>query len=807
MGHEGRRNVPLNPFSPWRSTAESLQQTIVGRDHIIKDLLGKTKRFCSGSPAKHCLLVGRRGLGKTHILSLLYHYYRNHLALPGFKTLSRRLMPVIFLEEERHSLHSLAVFLMKTFEKFFEKMPDEIRWQVPEYLEDDEDVCEYCFDNLKTITQSTGKKIIILCDNLEDIFNQWRDREFKRLRSFLSDQRAVMLIGTAVKIFNEVINPKEPFYEFFEFVPLPDLSDDQMLEVLKNRFFQDNLEEEYFRKQKNLKNKMGAIAKLTGGNPRLVVFLYDIVTKKNVFEIESATEELMESLNEYFRNRFTLLAPQERTLLDAFAEMDGPATPKEIAKKTRIKESSTHAHIKKLKQAGFIDTVEFGKHKFTRYDVTERLFRLWRQTATISGRKKFQILIKFLKLYFTPEELKADFKRSVRQLDSALLHKWTKGMDEYLHYLTYLQQAADGSLKYEIFDTRTDFLLKKGDYDKAEKEIASFKNDIESGKEGFDLAPLYRKLAKTHLYQGKYEEADKDIAQYIGYPVGGEEEEYKEVLDRISGERPTEAQACYYKGILLGRTGHHEKALEYFSKAVELKPKEPDYCLAKAVALGNLNRPEEAARMIEKAFSLDKDNSLHLRFKSMFLILTCQFEEALPFAEKLSKIDPNDVGAKMSFVINRACVGDFGDNMEGLPTKIAKENLEAYQAEDVTRFIYRIMERCLDEGKSQVVNGLYLTLLKLKGWHTIDEVQNRIGLYIRQLIERQDRKLFIDAVNAAIEHVTDESLLGFLNAFIYAARYLQDGNKIILEEVFPEIRDIILEIIEKLGGQHSPRPD
>jgi len=333
-----------------------------------------------------------------------------------------------------------------------------------------------------------------------------------------------------------VIQPNQPFYEFFEIVTLVDLSDSQMLELLRKRFIDDNLEEEFNRKKKHLKGKVAAIAKLTGGNPRLMVFLYDIVTRKNVFEVENAANELMESLSEYFRNRFTDLAPQERTILDAFTEMDGPATPKEIAKKTRIKEQSTYAHIKNLKDAGFIEIVEFGKHKISRYDVTERLFRLWRQNATISGRRRFKVLIKLLKVYFTPEELKEDFHRSIKQLDAAFLQNKWKVLEEQLHYLSYLQYAAEGSLKFEIFEKMTDFLLKKGDYEKAEEEIIEFRSEIEVEGKDSDLKPVYMKLLQTHLQQKKYDKANKDIIELLKYPIAEEKEKLIEKAIELNGK-------------------------------------------------------------------------------------------------------------------------------------------------------------------------------------------------------------------------------------------------------------------------------
>lgn len=606
MEFEGRRKVSLNPFSPWRNSAENLQRTIVGRDFIIKDILDKIGRFSKGAPAKHCLLIGRRGLGKTHVLSLLYYYLSKNSTPPGFKTIAGVVLPVILLEEERYSLNSLTLFLIKIFEKLSEKAPEEEKWVIPGQLAADEDVIEYCFEILKNISSTGKKKIIILCDNLEEVLKQWQEREYKTLRAFLSDQQAIMIIGTTVKIFKEIISPKQPFYEFFEMVPLYDLSEDQMMELLKRRFIEDHLEDEFARKERHLKNKVAAMAKLTGGNPRMMVFLYDAATTKTVFEIENAIEELLESLSEYFRNRLTILAPQERTILDAFAGMEGPATPLEIARKTRIKEQSTYAHIKRLKDAGFIEVVEFGKHKISRYDITERLFRLWRQTANAAGRKKFQILLKSLKLYFSPDELKEDFK-----------YKSSNGIN-----------------------------------------------------------------------------------------------------------------------LLPGKGGHEQNG-------------EISY---------NVNREIQVVK-----------------------------EE--PGRNNM-----------VNHLINRACQGEFGEQMEGLAGKIRKEDLDDSQVTELVYGIFHIMENCLAKGDSNTPNGLFTTLLKLNGWHKMAEVQEVIALYFRKLVDFHDRVLFIDSVNAAGKLITERDLLELIKAFLYAGRYLAEGNKVILEEVFPETRDIIFDIIEKFDS-------
>lgn len=690
MAHE-RRIAPLNPFSPWKSKARSLQQTIVGRDFVVTNILDKTQRFALGAPAKHCLLIGRRGLGKTHALALLYHYFEGNCTSPGHEALPAHLLPVILLEEERFSLNSLALLLLKIFEKFSERKTEGRNWEIPELVETDDDVIQYCFEFLMELSQDAGKKIIILCDNLEEVFKQWGSVDYKKLRKYLSDQRAVMIIGTAVRVFEEIVSPKQPFYEFFERVPLVDLTDEQMLEVLEKRFIEDNLEDEFQRKKSHLRNKLAAITTLTGGNPRLVVFLYDIVTKKNVFEIENATEELMESLNEYFRNRFAELSPQEKNILDAFAEMDGPATTKEIAKKTRIKEQSTRVNIQRLKDAGYIYFVEYGRHRAKRYDVTERLFRLWRQNASISGRKKFQILIRFLKLYFTPEELKEDFHWSIKQLDASLRKMDLENAAETVHYLSYLQQVAEGDLKVDIFDKRTDALLKMGDHKKVEEEILFFTSEVATG-ENVNLKAIYWKLIEIYLRHGKYGDAENVMAQMIKSPTLGEEEEYLNALSEMTKKCP-------------------EDGLSGF--------------------------------------------------------------------------------------------GDFIENVNEMNTIFDEAVAKEFKIDFIAEIMFIFIESFFMTGKIWIANALYMNLVRKAEWHAVNRVQQVIAIHLRNLVALEDRELFINSVALAREHIANKDLLELLKAFLYAGRYMQEGDKIILEEIFPEIRDIVFDIVETFAKKND----
>ncbi|MCI0471759.1 MAG: tetratricopeptide repeat protein [Candidatus Aminicenantes bacterium] len=842
MDFEMKKKSVLNPFSPWRSSAASLQRTLVGRDHIVEDMMRKTARFSQGAPAKHCLLVGRRGLGKTHILTLLYHYFEGNCLLPGFEHIADNLLPVLLLEEERYSLNSLVIFLMKVFEKFAERYPTEMRWMIPAGLDSDDDIREYCLENLKAISAAGNKKIIILCDNLEEVLKQWQERDYKILRAFLSDQKAVMLIGTAVRIFAEIIEPDQPFYEFFEITPLVDLPGAELLNLFEQRFNEDGRQEEFEQRKEPLKNKLAAIAGLTGGNPRLLVFLYDIVTKRNIFEIESATEELLEGLSEYFRNRFNDLAPQERTVLDAFAGMDGPATPKEIAQKTRLKGQSTYAHIKNLKDAGFIQPVEYAVHKISRYDVTERLFRMWRQNATVQGKKKFRLFIKFLKIYYTPEELKEDFYSSFRQLQEAFKQENRGAVEEYLCYTSYLQEAAESSLKFEIFNKRADLLLKMGDVDRIiEKSPAE-------GQAWFTKGKLLRQAMNYEEALAAFDRAldvDKDNALYWAE-----------------------------KGRILGIMGRYEEALNCFRRDCELQPGVPEYYLLQVFVLKNLNRLDEALQTIEKALEINgnnadywaekarimagmgereesiqcfqksidlkpgdidhrieylgfliyfikdleeaeaylkeiegkyaghlEDNENYLHFKADFLIFTCRYVEAAPYCEKRLDKDPDNLDARIGYWINKACMGDFGERMDGLAEKLAGENLVPGDMGETVKFIYRIMGKSLEKGNYECALGLYAALVRLKEWHKVKQTQESIALYLHDLVELHRRADFIEAIKMAQQYTEEQDLKELIKPFLYAGQYLLENNRVIFEEIFPEVREIVFDILEKLKDQ------
>jgi len=410
------RPVLHHPFAPWLAPPDQLARTLVGREEALRNIIEKIEAMGKGSAAKHVLIIGPRGMGKTHLVCFIHHYVSQRIdARPDLPNSPQNWTCVLFVEEEYPAHNTLANFLLSLCAKLHEGTPSEKTWELPGTLRNQSDrvVIDCCLERIQTFSANRGEKLLILVDNLQKILQQFPTEDHHRLRAFLMDQTAILLVGTAPWLFKEVIDYKAPFFEFFETIYLTDLTEQEMLRLLEARFREDGFEAEFRSREENLRRKIPAIRKLTGGNPRLILFLYHIVTRSAFLEVESALRELIEELSDYFRGRYDTLADQPRKVLDTLAQMEGPGTPTDIARSARLSVQKVNAQLKRLKEWGYVEPVKHERRRATHYDVTERLFRIWRQTATVAGRQRFRFLAQFLKIYYTPEEAREALEKGL----------------------------------------------------------------------------------------------------------------------------------------------------------------------------------------------------------------------------------------------------------------------------------------------------------------------------------------------------------------------------------------------------------
>ncbi len=633
-----RNSMGFHPrFSPWLADAEHLSRTLVGHHDLIRDFLRSFRRIEAGSPANHALLVGPRGIGKTHILALIALYVAGRLPPPqDWSAPSREWECALFTEEEYAGQNSLANFLLALFGKLREALPAERSWQLPPNLpqEPDQSVIDCCFERLQAFHNDGKRYVLVLINNLQKVLQQWPQAEHLKLRSFLSHNRVLVILASAPSVFREILGQNAAFHDFFEIRILPELTHEQVLELVGRCFEEDGRRAEFESRRQELSRKLPAIELLTGGNPRLVLFLYEIAAHSAFLDIETALRNLLEELREYFVRRFDELPSQARKVLDTIAQMEGPATPTEIAHAARLEPALVNAQLKRLKSGQYVRPIKLKPQKATRYDISERLFRIWRQTATVAGRQRFRFLADFLKLYFTPEEIRSLYSSHEKCL-LGIAGLPREEVVKHVEELFYFQAAGGDDIRYGAFSNRMDGLLKIGELRWAEEEAQYFAAESLRRGDEVGIAAASKVQATIHVQTGRYHAALHDVHTLIN--VGAEQDAVAAAEDLLRGA-PAFAEGWLALGMAAGNLGDYQRALDAFSEMAKLGPPAPALLIARSLVLGKLNRTDEALKCAEDAAALDSTDASGWEWLGVVAAKVGKFERALEALRKAVEV-------------------------------------------------------------------------------------------------------------------------------------------------------------------------
>jgi len=652
-----------HPFSPWLAPPEYLERTLVGHTDVLGDLLDCVASAAKSASANHTLLVGPRGIGKTHLLTLLHHYTTGKLpSPPGGRTSPAGWQAVMFYEEEYAGQNTLANFLLALTQKLRIATPSEEAWQLPVGIADrpDREVCDCVMERIRAFQEKKHRRILVLVDNVQKILQQWPRHDHDVFRSFLSAQSFFLLIGSAPSVFKQIVSQREAFYQFFDVRLVGELSAEEVLELIGNWFREESRAPEFEERREELRRKIPAIRVLTGGNPRLILFLCQMATRATFLEIEHSLKTLMEELREYFVRRFDELPDQRRKVLDTLAEMPGPATPTEIAAAARLPVATVNSQLSRLKKDHYVSPVKLKPQRATRYDITERLFRLWRQTTTVAGHQRFRILADFLQLYYTPEEIVALYRhheRSLGNLEIADRAEVLRLIDE----LYYLQAASSGDVHAEIFNTRIQKLLDLGLAERAERETEYFEADsLNRGDEGAKRTAYLARL-DIHVRGGKFTAAARDV---VALMKAGLKRDVLLAIPKLTSIAPETPLSLELVGLVAIWAGEPERALTALKKAVELGGETADLLRLQATALIDLRRWDEALPLADRATDLEPATSGGWEILGRAAFAVGENERALTAFRRVAELD--GVAPKL-LALQAAALIRLGRASEALP--------------------------------------------------------------------------------------------------------------------------------------------
>lgn len=762
-------------FTPDLIDKDDFENMSVGRNKLVQDCIARIENSVHNNSTSQMLFLGPRGIGKSHTLLRIFYNLSNSDKVT-----------LIRLAEEEYSISNL----------------DELCKRILDVLDipcHEKNVIAYCRNKLIEL-KNNGKPVVLFVENLQMLFDQIYS-DLGKLRSIIQSDQSLCIVGSALTYFDSISSPDERFYKFFDIKYLQGLTEEQIFELIKKRLI---LSDKKFliKHLEEYGERIKGIHLLTGGNPRLTHILAEIIVQKNTLDdLEKNLLLLLDQLTPFYQARMENMSGEQRRLFDAIALAKGPLSPTEIAKRLNIsKPAIVVTQLRRLQKDGLVENVKFSNKRGTRYQITERLYRIWREMRFTQGASKVKLFVDFLQLWYSKVELLDELENSSKTIDELYLYSEKRALSAAKNTCYILSAVHDMAvLRLSSVVQR---LIMLNQFETARKEIQKIrdlnsqeKNKIlqKSGDIIIDLAELDVFIDSTDAEcvdkrQSIMSKITKLRKQKICIP--------KDDNDRLKIHTIYEEIASY----LISNT-QFECAL-YFNDIACDCVKKPNVC----------------------------DVILKQRAK-IKTSLKC-YDESLAIIDYILKRNPKDPEALYQKVLNLTIL-----KKQNLAVKTSKQllaqNVEYFVKSTQPFITFRLEKELLaltkqyeksllglESNKLSRLMNHYMTFLSHGLFHVIaDKKINERQFYISTLSSIKDmvqaENLIHGCINGVVTHFKEINTLQeiisiLLEIFgsdksqgliplIRALDYLVDKDPIVLEKLHPEMRQLTIQIIQKIS--------
>lgn len=790
-------------FNPNQSTPETIKRTFTGRKQILETILDNITDNVSRTHNQHILLTGPRGIGKTHLLRMISIQLEEDLSL------SKKWLVLQLAEEEYHGIANLRDFFERTLQAFQDRVDDpqplpaelnksEIKDSIIETLEkwktstDDDQALDDYLQYWKSFCQREERKLLLLADNIDQIIasHSWENIEEQKLRKLLMNEDWLMLIGTTPTYFQALVDPNQPLYQFFRTIPLAPLSDVEELELLKKLAENQGDPAKLITRLSSdpeIIGRVRAINHLTGGNPRLTVMLYEIISRESIADVKDLLMNLLDELTPYYKSRIDGLSPQQQKIIDAMARLEWDeslkkwarknggrvliqalkktsygvmATPSALANITRLPQNQVNTILRRLDSLGYVrkagtsrlrkqeDSLKSRRKdaRLTIYELAEPLFRIYHQYRySRRWQRQFQVFITFLKIWFTEKKLREIGQNTMRKFEETLQAGKYKEAHRILEDIDYIAAASTGEDRIEIFDETIQKLLDAGQFDKSKE--------------------LLEKALSENQQKQDLNEISKNLYG-LGFVI------YNMAL-KTDGEQATR---------------FFQESIEKYQKATEIKPDMHEAYNnwgAALSALAQRSEGEQMTRLFQESFekyqkAIEIKPFMYVSYNNFAVALIGYYEEtgdrkfldlSLEKVCKAMDLAPDDALTESLFIritLEKSKLA-IPENNWGLAENSFKEAVSKFHLARKD-LLFEVLMGYFESWLSPSLQPLFQSMLKL--------------------LEKNERK--------------DE--IALIQPFIWANLYWQqDRDPEVLERIPQEMRTIVAEIVQK--GEERDKED
>jgi DNA-binding transcriptional regulator GbsR (MarR family) len=399
-------------YNPDLLAKHELVQSFIARrpllDRLVRDLHDETMGV-----AQHHLIVGRRGMGQTTLLRRLRY------AIEDDTELDARWVPLVF-PEEQYNVASLSDFWLNCVDALANTLESRSQREVLEML--DEQVCaiavvvdeaqrrESALGLLLDLADRIARRMVLLVDNLDLVFARFGQDDWT-LRETLSREPRLLLIGATSQALESSFRYDQAFYDFFRIHELVGLDEAQTFDIMRHlaKLTRQPRVREVIERNPG---RIQTLRLLSGGNPRTLVMLFNLLVQSSEGDARSDLERLLDQITPSYKHRFEALPTQAQLVVDSLALGWDPMTARDLADRLRLDINQTSAQLNRLVKLSVVEKTRLPGTARTGFQLSDRLFNIWYlMRASRRMRRRLIFLVEFLELCFQTPALPARAQR------------------------------------------------------------------------------------------------------------------------------------------------------------------------------------------------------------------------------------------------------------------------------------------------------------------------------------------------------------------------------------------------------------
>jgi len=395
-------------YTPSNTDPETLEKMFVQRHKLLERSVDWCAESILSDKKNHLLLIGPRGSGKTHLISMIVNRLRQQQKL-------QKKMVVVWLGED-DVISSLVDLMLLILENLAQENPDRFNKKCLEQAKGQPAnmVAEII---MHSINEQIGKNTILLVkENINQVFSGLKDDGKKKFRAFLQENNNLSILATSQLLFSGVSSRNSAFYGFFDTHHLKPLSVDDAKQLISNIASLNNDQHlvEFLNTAQGC-YRLRALHHLAGGNHRLYIELSMFLSTESLDNFVTALTRLADELTPYFQERINSLSTQQARIVQKLCSLKGATAVKAIAEETFIDERSVAKQLGDLSKQGYVISHRRGKQSF--YEMAEPLMRLALEIKKNQG-KPLKIITSLLRAWFSDAELKRSHQENTSLLNS-----------------------------------------------------------------------------------------------------------------------------------------------------------------------------------------------------------------------------------------------------------------------------------------------------------------------------------------------------------------------------------------------------